>query len=100
MQIISLIIWLGLLFTSAKIVNYFAKRPMLNPWVWLAASYALFYILGLFFGLARHAPNLAYTSGYFLPITFLAVVIGIWRAPKWRAAQLALPRNEAVEKDE
>ncbi|WP_143132981.1 hypothetical protein [Pseudoduganella namucuonensis] len=99
MQIFSLLIWLALLFIFAKIVNYFAKRPMLNPWIWLAASYALFYILGLFLGLARNAPNLAYTAGSFLPITLLAVVIGIWRAPKWHAAQLALPRNEAAEKD-
>lgn len=100
MQILSLLIWLVLLLLLAKIVNYIAKRPLLNPWLWLAASYALFYILGLFIGFARGTPNLAYTAGFFLPITVLAVAIGMWRAPKWRAAKLALQGHSEVHENQ
>ena len=89
MQLVSLLVWLGLLFLLAAVVNYFAKRPFLNPWSWLAGSYAFLYILGLFIGFARSAPHLAYIAGSYLPITLLAVAIGVWRAPKWRNAKLA-----------
>jgi hypothetical protein len=99
MQIFALIIWLALLFLLAKIVNRLAKRPVFNPWIWLAASYGFSYILGLFLGLARHAPNLAYVAGSFFPITLLAVAMGIWRAPKWQAAQLALQKKGLAEEE-
>jgi hypothetical protein len=93
MQLVALLVWIALLFLLAAVVNYFAKRPLLNPWAWLAGSYAFFYILGLFVGFARNAPNLAYVAGAFLPITLLAVAIGIWRAPKWRNAKLAAAKT-------
>ena len=99
MHIPSLLIWLGLLFLLAKIVNHFAKRPLVNPWVWLAASYGIFYIFGLFVGFARSTPDLAYIAGSFLPITILAVALGIWRAPKWQAAELKL-RDERMAEEE
>jgi hypothetical protein len=38
-------------------------------------------------GLARNTPNFAYLAGYYLPVTLVAVVLGVWRAPKWQAAQ-------------
>ncbi|WP_444844265.1 hypothetical protein [Duganella caerulea] len=97
MQIFALLVWLALLFVVAKIVNYFAKRPMFNPWHWLAGSYAFLYTMGIFVGLARNATNLAYIAGSFLPITLVAVTIGIWRAPKWRARQLAFSSAELAD---
>ena len=96
MQLISLLVWLGLLFLLATIVNYFAKRPLLNPWSWLAGSYAFLYFLGLLIGFARSAPHLAFVAGSYLPITLLAVAIGVWRAPKWRKAKLAVTGDQTL----
>lgn len=87
MQIFGFLIWLALMFGVAVGVNFFAKRPLMNPWIWFAASYGLSYVVGLFIGLARNSPNLAYVAGTFLPITILAAALGVWRAPKWRVAK-------------
>lgn len=83
MQIVALLFWLALCFLIAKIVNFLAKRPVMNPWFWFRTS---LYVIGLALGLARGNPNLAYIAGSFLPITTLAVGLGIWRAPKWKAS--------------
>jgi heme A synthase len=87
MQIFALLVWLALCFLIAKLVNFFAKRPAMNPWKWFAGSYAVLYIFGLVIGAVRGNPNLAYVAGSFFPITAIAVVLGIWRAPKWQDAQ-------------
>lgn len=88
MQIFALLVWLGIFFLIAKFVNFIAKRQAMNPWTWFAASYAILYIIGLFIGAIRGSPNLAYVAGSFLPITAIAVALGIWRAPKWQDAQV------------
>ena len=85
MQIIALVFWLGLTFLVSKCVNFLAKRPIMNPWTWFAASYAISYIVGIAVGAVRGNPNLAYIAGSFFPITVLAVGLGMWQAPKWRA---------------
>jgi hypothetical protein len=56
----------------------------MNPWLWFGASYAVLYVIGLIIGATRGAPDLAYRAGYYFPITILAVVLGVWRAPKWK----------------
>jgi hypothetical protein len=89
MQVFALCVWIALMFGVAAGVNFFAKRPLMNPWVGVAGSYGLLYLLGLFVGLVRSAPNLAYVAGSFLPITIIAIALGLWRAPKWRAAKEA-----------
>jgi len=86
MQIAALLIWLVLSFAIAKLVNLVAKRPIMNPWLWFAASYGVLYVIGFILGAARGAPNLAYLAGYYLPITAVGVVWGLWKSPKWRAA--------------
>lgn len=96
MQVFAFLVWLALMFGVAACVNFLAKRPLLNPWLLFAGSYGLFYLLGLFVGLARNAPNLAYAAGSFLPITIVAIALGLWRSPKWRAAKEAkyvIPKN-------
>lgn len=82
MQIVALLFWLALCFLIAKIVNFLAKRPVMNPWFWFGASYGVLYVIGLALGLARGNPNLAYIAGSFLPITAIAVGLSVWRAPK------------------
>jgi hypothetical protein len=61
---------------------------MMNPWIWLTVTYAFSYVFGLLFGHVRGAQNIAHVAGSFLPITVFAVIIGIWRAPKWQDAKL------------
>jgi hypothetical protein len=89
MQVFALSVWIALMFGVTAAVNFFAKRPLMNPWVGLAGSYGLLYTLGLFVGLVRSAPNLAYVAGSFLPITVIAIALGLWRAPKWRVSKEA-----------
>jgi hypothetical protein len=84
MQVMALLVWLGLAFLVAKVVNVMTKRPVMNPWAWFAASYAVLYVVGIAIGASRGNQDLAYLAGYYLPITALAVALGIWRAPKWR----------------
>jgi hypothetical protein len=86
MQIAALLIWLALCLIIAKLVNLVAKRPIMNPWLWFAASYGALYVIGFILGAVRGTPNLAYLAGYYLPITAIGVVLGLWKAPKWRAA--------------
>lgn len=91
MQLIGFLIWLGLIFLLATIVNAIAKRPLMNPWIWFAGSYALCFILGIVIGVSRNVPHLAYNIGYYLPVAAVAVGLGLWRGPKWREARLAAP---------
>ena len=102
MQIFGLLFWLILYLLFAKIVNFLAKRPLMNPWLWFGASYAVFYGLGLVLGMATHVPNLASRAGDYFLIVLIAVVLGVWRAPKWRTNQqrLQLARDsDAAESD-
>jgi len=93
-QVLALLVWLLLMFVGAAVVNYFAKRPLANPWLWLAATYAGALGLGVVIGLVRGTPQLGYRMGTFIPITVVAVVLGVWRAPKWRAAHPKSPTSE------
>lgn len=86
MSLLGFLFWVLVLLALAKITNFFAKRPVFNPWSWLAGAYAFGYILGIAVGVIQQAPNLAYVAGRFLPLTLLAVGLGLWRAPKWRLA--------------
>ena len=97
MQLAAMFVWLALSYGLAKLVNLIAKRPLMNPWSWFGSSYALLYALALVVGLARNTPNFAYLAGYYLPITLVAVVLAVWRAPKWRALhQSSQPGSSAI----
>ena len=98
MQVVARLFWLGLFLLIAKAVNALARRPMMNPWLWFGASYAVMYAAGIAVGLANNNPNLAYLAGSYMPITLIAVCLGLWRAPKWRAHQ-AKPPSPAVDND-
>ena len=63
----------------------------MNPWTWFAASYAGTYVIGIAIGVVRGNPNLGYIAGSYFLITVTAVALGVWRAPKWRAAQAKIP---------
>jgi hypothetical protein len=95
MQVMALLVWLGLAFLVAKVVNFMTRRPVMNPWTWFAASYAALYIVGIAIGASRGNQDIAYLAGSFLPITALAVALGIWRAPKWRAKNANIGRTQA-----
>lgn len=86
MQIAAMLLWLGLFYGVAKVVNQVTKRPAMNPWTWFAASYGVLYAIGLVIGLVRNTPNFSYIAGYYLPAVLVALALGLWRAPKWRAA--------------
>lgn len=72
----------------AKVVNALMKRPAMNPWYWFAGFYGIGYLIGIFVGLAKSSPNLAYAAGQFAPITLIAVGLGIWRGRIWKAARI------------
>jgi hypothetical protein len=90
-----MLFWLALCFLVATVINLITKRPTMNPWLWFAGSYLVFYALGLAVGFIRGNPNLAYTAGYFLPLVIIAVGLGFWRAPKWRKAKSNIPAGQS-----
>jgi len=68
----------------------------------VAASYGVLYVLSIVIGVARGNQNFAYLAGYYLPVTSVAIALGVWRAPKWRAnnlmAMASCDREEPVVK--
>lgn len=85
MPFVALFAWLGLFLLLAKVVNARAKRPVMNPWAWFACTFALGYAAAIAVGVAQGAPHLADLARAVQPMTAIAVGLGIWQAPRWRA---------------
>lgn len=84
MQILGLALWLLPFLLLARIINYIAKRPVMNPWLWFGSSYVVLYVAGLIYGFATNAPNIAYLAGYYFPITAIAAAVGLFAGRRWR----------------
>jgi len=88
--------WLAFFFLVSKGVNYFSRRPAMNPWSWFAGSYAVGYLLRLVAGVVRGSPGLADSALSYLPITITAIAIGVNEAPKWRAMQASVWTSQSA----